>query len=91
MVQITIRVRPEAARGLRQRQATTPVTSELFRTAEDLGVELEPMHPQVSDINLASYYTAEVADIVAAEQAIARLQRCEAVEAAYIKPPDALP
>lgn len=90
-MRITIRVRPDAAKDLRYRQATTPAATEVFQRAAELGMVLEPVHPNVSDPRLASYYTAEVPDRATAERAIAYLQQCRAVEAAYIKPPDTMP
>jgi hypothetical protein len=45
----------------------------------------------VEDPRLASYFTVEVPDHVTAERVISRLQNCEAVEAAYLKPLDEAP
>jgi hypothetical protein len=63
----------------------------IVQATTELGVTLEPMHPGVEDPSLASFFMLEVADLASAERVIARLQGCEAVEAAYLKPPDALP
>jgi len=64
---------------------------ELFRAAEELGVELKQMHPRVKDPVLASYYSVEVADPLEAERIAARFRVCRAAEAVYVKPPDELP
>ncbi len=90
-MRITIRVRPEAASALRGRGPATSAFRQLLSTADDLGIVLEPIHPQGSDPRLAAYYTAEVPDRAAAERALADFRQCSAVEAAYLKPPDALP
>ena len=90
-MQITIRVHAEAAPGLTSRGGPTPLLAELLQTARELGVSLVPLHPNVNDPHLRSYYAAEVADSAAAERALAGLRQCRAVAAAYIKPPDALP
>jgi hypothetical protein len=90
-VQITTRVRRDVASALHQRRAAAPGSEELLRAAEELGVVLEPVHPDAEDPHLAPYFTVEVPDHATAERAISRLQDCEAVEAAYLKPPDERP
>jgi hypothetical protein len=57
----------------------------------ELGKILRPMHPGCADPTLASYFVIEVADEVDAEDVIARLLECDAVEGAYVKPPEDLP
>jgi hypothetical protein len=52
---------------------------------------LEPLHPGAEEPHLASYFTVEVQDPATADQVIARLKHCHAIEAAYLKPPDELP
>jgi hypothetical protein len=49
------------------------------------------LHPGREDPLLAPYFTVEVPDAATAERVIAGLQNCEAVEAAYLKPPEAMP
>lgn len=88
---VTIRVRPEVALALHGRQLPTSESEGLLQTAEQLGMMLEPMHPGAEEPHLASYFTVEVQDPATAEQVIARLKHCHAVEAAYLKPPDELP
>lgn len=88
---VTIQVSANVARVLRQRAPPTVESQELSETAEELGVVLEPLHPDVEDPRLALYFTVEVPDPATAQEVIARLQHCQAIEAAYVKPPDALP
>ncbi len=90
-MQIAIRVHSDAARALRGRKAGTPGTRKLLKKAGELGVALEPMHPRVADPQLASYFVVQVPDQVTAERVMQDLRECEVVEAAYLKPPDALP
>jgi hypothetical protein len=90
-MQVMIRVRPEVARTVHQRQPATPVAEELFQAVEELGAALAPVHPGAEDPHLAPYFTVEVPDHATAERVIARLQQCQAVEAAYLKPSDELP
>jgi len=88
---VTIRVRKDAALTFHQRQPPTTASKELLQTAEELCVVLEPVHPGAEDPHLAPYFTVEVPDLATAERVIARLQRCKAIEAAYLKPPDEVP
>lgn len=90
-MRVTTRVREDVASALHRRQPSTTESRELSQVADELGVALEPMHPSAEDPLLAPYFTVEVPDPATAERVIARLQNCEAVEAAYLKPPDAMP
>jgi len=90
-MQVTTRVRSDVASVLHHRRAAAPGSEELLHAAEELGVVLEPVHPNAEDPHLAPYFTVEVPDPATAEQAISRLQDCDAVEAAYLKPPDEMP
>ena len=90
-MQITVHVRPEVALQLHQNRQTTPEAQEVVQTAKDLGISLEAMHPGVRDPRLASTFVVEVPDAVMAERVTSRLQHCQAIEAAYLKPPEALP
>jgi hypothetical protein len=88
---ITIRVQTEVAFELQNHQSNTNATQELLKTLAELEVTLEPMHPGADSPSLAPYFTVAVPNAEAAEQVLDRLQACEAVEGAYIKPPDAMP
>jgi len=88
---VTVQVSADVARTLHERGSPTTGSQELLQTAEELRVVLEPMHPGAEDPHLAPYFTVEVPDSATAEQVIARLQHCKAIEAAYLKPPDELP
>ena len=90
-MQITVHVRPEVALQLPQTQQTTPEVQEVVQAVKDLGISLEAMHPGVRDPRLASTFVVEVPDAVTAERVISQLQNCQAIEAAYLKPPEALP
>ena len=58
---------------------------------QQLGVVLEPMHHGTADPDLMRYFTVDVPDQATAERVLARLPQSRAVEAAYLKPPDAMP
>jgi hypothetical protein len=78
-------------RGLGAAPPLPSPAAELAEKAVALGLILEPVHPGTTDPQLSTYYTAEVPDRAAAERAAAELRQCRAVEAAYVKPPEALP
>ncbi len=65
--------------------------AELLRLTRELGITLEPMHPQAEEPELRTYFTPEVSDAQTAEHVVERLRDCAAIEAAYLKPPDELP
>jgi hypothetical protein len=90
-MQITVQLQADVARRLHQREPPAAEWEELNRITKQLGVVLEPMHPGTADPDLIRYFTVEVPDQVTAERVIARLQQSKAVEAAYLKPPDAMP
>lgn len=62
----------------------------LLETAAQASVTLEPMHPGVDDDELRTWYYADVDD-ERTEEVLDRLRRDEAIEAAYVKPPESLP
>jgi hypothetical protein len=90
-MQITVQLQTDVARRLQQRGPPTAESEELNRITKQLGVVLEPIHPGTADPDLMRYFTVEVSDQAAAERVIASLQQSKAVEAAYVKPPDAMP
>ena len=91
MPRITVLVRPDAAPAVQRRDAMNHDSVELLLTTDELGVSLEPMHPGVSDRALQGYFTVDVPDSGYAQRVIDRLGACKAVEAAYVKPPEAAP
>ena len=86
-MQVTIQLTEAAARALQQHQ---PIP-ELGRLANQLGIILQPLHPQSLDQALMTYFSAEVPDADVAQRAINRLLQSPHVTAAYVKPPDAPP
>lgn len=90
-MKVIVHLHPEARFNSDSQQQTSLQASEVAEGVKDLGVTLEPIHPGVESPRLANSFAVEVTDAVTAEQVINRLQCCEAVEAAYLKPPEALP
>ena len=90
-VTVHIQVSTDVARALHQRGPPTTESQALSEVAKRLGISLKPLHPDVDDPLLSLFFTTEVSDRATAERVIARLQRCKAIQAAYLKPPDEMP
>lgn len=90
VMRVILQIWPEVARDLGAQKSATPEANEVAEAADEMGVSLQPMHPGVEDSTLAQFFTVQVPDD-AVEQVIERLRNCRAVEAAYIKPPEATP
>ena len=52
---------------------------------------LSPVHPGATDPTLAAAFTVNVSDEGVADRLLGELQSHQAVEAAYVKPPESLP
>lgn len=90
-MRIIIYVKPDVAGLLHKRGRATKASHELKQTAQELGVELEPMHPDVDDPNLQAYFMVEVPSYEQAQEVISTLQNLSAVDGAYIKPAEEAP
>ena len=88
---ITIQVSGEIARALRHGGPVTPALREPLRIAEEFGVAFTPLHPDTKDPVLGLYFTLEVTDPAKAEQILSRLRGSPGIDAAYVKPLDAMP
>jgi hypothetical protein len=83
-VEISVQLRPDLAAAL-QEGTGTPEAEELHRRAEELGVELQPVHPGETDPLLAPYFYVAAPDSEA-ERIAAELAALPGVEGAYVKP-----
>jgi hypothetical protein len=88
---VIIKLQMDVALALTEKPSVNGKVSELLATAKEAGVELKPLHPNVKDQVLMTYYYVEVPIDSNAENVAGRFRACKAVEAAYIKPPDELP
>ena len=89
-MQVTVKTLAGAARALRQGPPTAE-SETILRVIEAFGLTLEPMHRDTDNPSLQSYFVLEVPDDATAQRVMDRLRQSEAVEAAYVKPPDELP
>jgi hypothetical protein len=91
-VQISVQVQPSAIPALRGSEPPSTEVQDLRSRLEELGVELQPVHPNVDDPLLAPHFTVEAPDDEElAAGLLAVLTESPVVEAAYAKPPDELP
>jgi len=67
-------------------ESASLVIQELQAAANELGVSLEPMYPEVSHPTLQPFFIVDVPDQASAQKVIARLTQSTAVEAAYLQP-----
>lgn len=58
---------------------------------ERYGGTFAPMHPGEEDPSLSRFFVVDVPDASQVDEAARALADLEGVEAAYVKPPDALP
>lgn len=90
-MQITVQLRADVARLIAARQPLTAEAAALTQTLSPFGATLEPLHPHTDDAELQTQFWINVPDQVAAERIVQRLNQLNAVQAAYLKPPDELP
>ena len=90
-MRITVVVQPDQSLPLQHLVPITPSAAGLLRTIQELGVVLEPMYPGETHELLAPYFQINVPDRSIAEEIVARLQACEGIQAAFVKPAAALP
>ncbi len=88
---VTIHLRPDVARNLQRARPPLPATAELRGVIRELGLELQPLHPDVEDSVLSSQFFVSAPTQEEGAEIAGRLEKLAAVEAAYVKPPDALP
>lgn len=90
-MQVMLQVQSDAAQRLRHRLSASVASQELLSRTQQLGVTLRPLRVPAKGSALSSGFTVEVPDRDTAERVIQALKECEAVEAAYFVPQDALP
>lgn len=89
-MKLTIHVRPDTARALRE-GTTDPGATALRDLAGELGATLEPVHPGSLEPGLADAFALDVSDPAVAARMSERLRALECVDAAYVKPADEPP
>ena len=86
---VKLKVAGTDQRGSAERGASPP--EELRRIVRSAGESIRPLHAGSADASLASYFVIEVRDAARVDTLIPLLLQSPLVDAAYAKPPDALP
>jgi hypothetical protein len=89
-MRVSIKTTANAAAELLGEKPKSAPIRRLETTVKGAGATLEPMHPDVPDDDLRTYFSAEVEDD-RVEELLDELRGSEGIEGAYVKPPDALP
>lgn len=88
-MEVTVILKAPAAQAFRGKGKSRAADS-VRKTAESLGVELQPLDPTGADPELSRFFRVEV-EPQKAPLVVKRFGAAAAVEAAYAKPEDALP
>jgi len=88
---ITLLLAEAVARDLRSDGFESPEARKVLDVIRRFDGSLAPMHPGADDDTLSKWFTVEVSESSDDRRLAEALQSLEAVEAAYVKPPDALP
>jgi hypothetical protein len=94
IVQLREDVASELHNQLGNKNTVQQVNSEaqsLLNLATEIGVVLEPVHPNASDPLLTPFFMISVTHRELAERIILSLKQFTIVEAAYLKPDEQLP
>jgi hypothetical protein len=85
---ITLKLVKDAALALHEKGPHTESSSELVRRAGDLGLSLKPVHPNTPDAELQTYFHVSVDNPDSVSHVLTQFRSANAVEAAYVKPPE---
>ena len=89
-MRISIKSTSKAAFEILGESPESKETRSVAAAARRAGTALQPMHPGTDDEELRTYFYADVDD-ERVEELLESLEKSDAIEGAYIKPPDALP
>ena len=87
MYEVVLQLSDDVAAELGEPASCSGVTQDLLDLARECNIELVAQHPGVEDAELASYFSALVADADSAERVRKRFSTFQGVMAAYVKPP----
>lgn len=91
MSQLVVQLSPSAAADLAAGEPKTSAAQAVSRAVQSAGGTVSPMHPGTADPALASYFSVDLSGGESAADLAEKLNRLPSVEAAYVKPEDALP
>ena len=87
---ITLKLGRDAALALHDRGPHTELSRNLVTRTGDLGLSLNPVHPNTPDADLQTYFFVNVDNPDWVSRVLTQLRSVNAVEAAYVKPPESL-
>lgn len=90
-MQLIVKLKDSAKAAHATRAPARPVPDDVQHIAVSSGESIRPLHPGTADAALATYFVIDVRDPAQVDTLIRRLLQSPLVDAAYAKPPDALP
>ncbi len=88
---VTLQLAADAAESLRSGGARGREQADLLEAVSRYQAVLRPQHPRVKDPRLATYFMVDVADADQARRFVEEVRQLASVEAAFVKPADAMP
>ena len=90
-MQVIVKLKVAATNQRRSAGRGSSPPEELRRIVRSVGESIRPLHAGNADASLASYFVIDVRDAARVDTLIPLLLQSPLVDAAYAKPPDALP
>lgn len=90
-MRLIVQVAPQVVRQLHRGKPLKSALSDVSAVAESLSLPIRPLHPNVDDEALESYFVVDVPNEEVGEEAAKRIRRCRGIRAAYLKPAASLP
>ena len=92
-MRVTLQVVTRSERGksvARSMSAARSASDAVAQLQGELGIRLQPLHPDTSDPTLLSWHTTELPDDDRGSRLLEQLRNSPQVAAAFVKPPDAM-
>jgi hypothetical protein len=90
-MRVIVQVDPAVVKELHRGKPIKSALSGLKAITDRWSLLIRPLHPEVNDETLESYFVVEVPNAKIGEEAAEQLRHCRGIRAAYIKPPASLP
>jgi hypothetical protein len=88
---ITVKVAKDIVSAIQKKRSNGNLADQILDAEQKFGVALKPLHDDVNNIDLSTYFVIDVSNSSKAQDILTHLRRCKGIEAAYIKPHDSLP
>ena len=90
-MRLIVQVDPGVVRKLHRGKPLKSALPDVGAVVDSLSLPIHPLHPNVDDEALESYFVIDVPNKQVGEEAAKRFRRCQGIRAAYVKPPVSLP